>query len=492
MRKKSFKLFVLLLFIGVINFSGFGQNRNLFSFNEIPSAKTEKNSLASVREAEISVDLAGLNKANSKILSFPLFDGKIYQAKQSDSEGFEVRSLENFTWRGKIAEVNGDVTLTFYKGYVAGLIFTDKSVYEIVPKGDKQILIELNQNSFPECAGDVKVEEQNVSKNVVKNGIGVDSGDRTDVLILYTTPVKTSLGGDAQAQTFAQQSIDSANTAYINSKIRMRVRLANAQETAIAEVGALGTELSTVRNDANTAIQRNNFNADLVAMISNSADACGIGYLMGSNLAGNPNNGFTVTSRTCAVGNLSFAHELGHNQGSQHNPENGSNPTFTFSFGHYYDGNYRTVMSYVNPCPSGCTRRPYFSNPNVLFNSLPTGIELRNNARSINETADAIANYRYSGSSLTLNNFTNGGIFPRNMTRKLTWSTDNVVGNVKIEYSKNESTNWMTINADTANDGEEIIKIPSGQLWSRGGRLRISSVNSPHISDSSIRNIIVR
>ncbi|HQU85436.1 MAG TPA: zinc-dependent metalloprotease family protein, partial [Pyrinomonadaceae bacterium] len=364
------------------------------------------------------------------------------------------------------------------------------SLYEIVPKGNKQILIELDQSLFPECAGDVKGEE---SKNdVINNFVTVDSGDRIDVLVLYTTPVKTSLGGDAQAQTFAQQAIDATNTAYINSKIRQRVRLIAAQETTIAEVGALGTELSTLRNDATVALLRNQFNADLVAMISNSSDACGIGYLMGSNqIIGNSNNAFTVTSRTCAVGNLSFAHELGHNMGSQHNPENGSGPTYTYGFGHYVNGSYRTVMSYVDPCPNGCARVPYFSNPEVVFNGFPTGIDnARDNARSINNTADPIANYRYSGANINLSNFNGGETLPRNVARTLNWSSEGITGNVRIEISRDETTSWQTLIANTPNDGAENIIIQGRPT--RRARIRVVSIDTPINSDSSVRNVIIR
>jgi peptidyl-Asp metalloendopeptidase len=488
--KNNLKVICGLVFIGLFSSFAFGQTDSLFTLKDMLKTNRDKSSIASINEAEISFNFSNLGKLNSQNLSFPLFDGKTYQAKINDSEGFEFRSMDDFTWRGKLTDGNGDVVLTFKKDFVAGLIFSPNSVYEIIPKGDKQILIELNTEKFPECGGDLKTEKTFENKLQIPSA-GVDSGDRVDVLVLYTTPVKNTLGGVAQAQVFAQQAIDSANTAYLNSKIRMRVRLANAEETAIAETGSLGTELPVVRNDAATSISRNNANADLVAMISNSSDNCGIGYLMGA-LSGNQNSGFTVTSRTCAVGNLSFAHELGHNMGSTHNPENGSNPTFNYGFGHYYDGNYRTVMSYTNQCPAGCTRRAYFSNPEVLFNNLPTGLESRNNALSFNNTADVIANYRYSGSSISLLNFNGGNIFPRNLYRRINWSSDNVSGNVNIQFSKDSGSTWTTIVADTLNDGEEIVKIPSDLGRSRQGRLRISNVAAQYISDSSVGNIQVR
>jgi len=100
--------------------------------------------------------------------------------------------------------------------------------------------------------------------------------------------------------------------------------------------------------------------------------------------------------------------------GSAHNPENGSGASFPYGYGHYVNGSFRTVMSYVDQCTQGCTRQPYFSNPSVFFNGFATGIDnQRDNARSIENTADVIANYRYSGSSLTLTNFGAGETLPR-------------------------------------------------------------------------------
>ena len=462
----------------------------LFTLIESPERKSdaEKFSVASVRESAIAINLQKLTEAETPRLKFPLFDGKVYEAVR---ESLEIRQTKDFTWRGKITrdKFKGDVILTFKAGLVAGLIYAPEAVYEIVPKGGEQVLIELDQKLFPECAGDAKGEKNQIIPN--KSAIvGTDSGDRVDVLVLYTTAVKNSLGGDAQAQTFAQQAIDATNTAYINSKIRQRVHLVRAQETAIIETGTLGTELSALRANADATTLRNTYHADLVAMLSNSTGNCGIGYLMGG-ANGNSNNGYTVTSRGCAVGNLSFAHELGHNMGSQHNPENGSNATYSFGYGHYVNGVFRTVMSYTDPCTSGCTRRPYFSNPAVSYNSLPTGIEnQRDNARSINSTADAIANYRASGISLTLNNYNGDEAIPRLLSRTIGWSSENINGNVKIELSRDGGTNWETLIADTTNDGSEIIRIFGRPT--RQARLRIVSLDNPMVSDSSVKNISIR
>jgi hypothetical protein len=265
--------------------------------------------------------------------------------------------------------------------------------------------------------------------------------------------------------------------------------MVHSQEFVYTETDA-SSDLSNLRANASIAALRNTYNADLVSEISEVTGVCGIGYLMGA-VSGNQNNAFTVVVRSCAVGNLSFAHELGHNMGSHHNPENGGTPTFPYGFGHYVNGSYRTVMSYVDPCTSGCTRVAYFSNPNVIYLNAPTGIpNARDNARSINNTADTIASYRYSGSSITMSNFNGGDALPRNIWRNVTWSSDNITGNVRIDVSRDESTTWETVLASTPNDGTERISV--GGRSTRRARLRVVSLDSPTVSDSSVTNISIR
>ncbi len=462
----------------------------LFSVTEASSPFAERSSIAAKRESVIVVNTGQALMAEA--LELPVAEAKAYQAVKSEAE---VRGVDDVTWRGMISEkgFEGDVILTFRKGHVAGLIYTPDAVYEIVPRGAQQILVELDQSLFPECGG--AIEPGEATKQELPEGEVLatfsDSGDRIDVLVVYTTATKNLLGGDAQAQTLSQNAIDATNTAYINSRVRQRVRMIDAKEWVYTETTSASTDLSNLRNDATIQGLRNSANADLVAMIGEIAGACGVGYLMGSNPAGNPNAGYTVTARSCAVGNLSFAHELGHNMGSQHNPENGSGATYPFGYGHYVNGVFRTVMSYSNPCASGCTRRAYFSSPSILYQGFPTGIDnTRDNVRAINATADVIANYRYSGSSITLVNYANGGFLPRGIARPVTWKTNNLGGNVRIEISRNEGLTWTPVVANTPNDGNEAIAIWGGA--SRRAWLRVVSIDSPTVSDTSTGSVYLR
>ena len=168
-------------------------------------------------------------------------------------------------------------------------------------------------------------------------------------------------------------------------------------EVAHDDAGDLGIDLSWVSGDATVAALRDQYGADMVSLIvENGAGFCGMGYVQRSVGPGFASSAFQVTARSCAVGNLSLAHEHGHNLGMEHDPANGPAPSsasYPWSFGHYVSGVYRTVMSYPSPC--GCSRVAYFSNPNVIYSGSPTGlVDQRDNARTANSTVSIVAAFR--------------------------------------------------------------------------------------------------
>ncbi len=450
-------------------------------------AEGERSSPGSIREVVISFGSNAGESAGKERLRIPLFDGQVYEAELT---AVERRSVTDSTWRGTIKQgEDHDVILTFKNGYVSGLIYTQDSVYEIMPKGDVHILMELDHSLFPACGGGVSNDmlETDAAPRVPESS--VDSGDRIDVLVVYTTAVKNFLGGDAQAQTLAQGAVDSTNSTYINSKIRQRLRLVHAAEYAFVETGNSSADLGTLRADATVQALRNTHNADLVAMLGEVSDVCGIAYLVGT--PGGQASGYSLTARSCAVGNLTFAHELGHNMGSNHNPENAGGAIYPYGFGHWVNGQFRTVMSYVNPCTSGCTRRPYWSNPNVLFSDIPTGIHNeRDNVRSLNNTTNNVARYRYSGTSISLTRFTGAEILPRRLARNVTWTSTNVSGNVRIEMTRDEGTTWQTLVASSPNTGSAVVRV--GGPATKRARIRVASIDSPGVSDTSTRLISIK
>ncbi len=117
-----------------------------------------------------------------------------------------------------------------------------------------------------------------------------DSGSIINVLILYTPAAATAAGGTTAMNTLIANAVAIANTAYGNSAVTQRLRLAGSQQVAYTESGNNQTDLTNMTNGAGAF--------------------CGVAWLMSSINASFAPNGFSVVEQSCAVGNLTFPHEL--------------------------------------------------------------------------------------------------------------------------------------------------------------------------------------
>ena len=186
--------------------------------------------------------------------------------------------------------------------------------------------------------------------------------------------IRTRLAMPPEGSTQIEAHIDMAgvetNEAYRRSGIDKSLRIVHRQAANYDE-GANTFDAMlrqpTAKADGNidgVHALRDTHHADLVAMFVENDDACGIGWLMTQETAGFEANAFTVVNRDCAVGYYSFGHELGHNQGCNHDQANSSgNSIAPYAHGWRFDvGNqtYRTILSYA---PG--TRIQNFSNPTI-------------------------------------------------------------------------------------------------------------------------------
>ncbi len=329
---------------------------------------------------------------------------------------------DGYTWHGRLAG-GGDMVLSVHDGHLAGVWFDGSEVYQILPQelsatGERvgevgaQIghrLLHIDAQRYLECG--VAEAPAALRRTYTESAeIAADTGapvrpgadkavSQVDVMVLYTPSARSAAGGLAAMNTLIQNAIDITNTAYGNSGIDVELRLAHFREIAYTETD-ISASLDWLEVDGDVAALRERYGADLVALLSNDGGACGVGNVQRTaNASWFEDYAFQVTVWSCAVGNLSFAHEFGHNQGCEHNPENGISPassaSYPYSFGHYHSGNYRTVMSYSSPCASFCQRVPYFSNSTVSYSGEVTGIlDARENYRTINNTAATMAGYK--------------------------------------------------------------------------------------------------
>ncbi len=261
----------------------------------------------------------------------------------------------------------------------------------------------VHENLFPPCA---TTQAQAISEIAAPPGQGAggylsNPNPTIDVMVVYTPLASQNAGGTVAIESLIDLAVLESNQAYANSQVVQRLRLVHQEElTGYPENGDFNTELNRLTDPAdgyfdNIHALRNQYGADEVAMIVSSTQYCGIGWLMTTLSPSFESHGFTVTSKQCATGYYSFAHELGHNMASHHDHANAAGALYPYSYGYRTaSGNYRTIMAYA---PG--TRIQYFSNPNVSYLGEVLGVpdgqpNAAENWKSLNNTNTTVAQFR--------------------------------------------------------------------------------------------------
>jgi hypothetical protein len=330
----------------------------------------------------------------------------------------EMRSPADLSWVGTIVgEIDGSVVLDLVDGRLAGAIDSELGRFEVVPDGpDLVVVARIETDLYPPCESfgegdpvsyDADPASDSVRSSSVRSFAASEDGSTItlDLLSVYTPQALAGAGGEANLAATLRAAIAQANLAFENSRMTVRFRLVAIAEVSRADSADLAADLAWVRANSSVAALRDRVGADLVSLIvEDGGGACGRGYVLsaGQSPAAFGGSAFQVTQRDCAVGNLTLAHEHGHNVGFQHDRANGAPPEnayATWAFGHVVDGQFRTVMAYSAPCSAGCPRAPYFSNPGVTYRGYPTGVE---GVSANHRVGDAIAPYARDWKSATL------------------------------------------------------------------------------------------
>ncbi|MEW6999328.1 PKD domain-containing protein, partial [Colwelliaceae bacterium BS250] len=349
-----------------------------------------------------NLNVKGLAQGKHK-LRITLPNGEVVVLQRSY---LEKRGRGNSTWFGRVkGEANSEVVLTLKHGLIYGRIRIVNEVFELKSTRKKQLIVEqLDPLLFPEWRDDtIRVPTSSDNSSSVNIPFAASSNDddisTIDLLSVYSNDALINAGSTEQVETIIQAAVDAANSAFINSDISVRYRLVYTASVNYNTSGTTSNDLPWLRSDSQIAALRDQYGADMVSLIVDTSDSCGTGYVQqtpGSSFAA---FAFQVTDIDCAVGNLTFGHEHGHNLGMEHNPSNSSaypeNASYLWSYGHYINGSYRTMMSYSDPCSNGCPRAQQISNPNVTLNGYATGItNERDNARTGNLTGPISAAFR--------------------------------------------------------------------------------------------------
>jgi hypothetical protein len=227
-----------------------------------------------------------------------------------------------------------------------------------------------------------------------------DDGSTIDVMVLYTEKSMKKYS-KATLEAMIATSVADANEAYSNSGIDLRVDLVHMGLTTMEEANNLATTLDWLQSKDDGRGDdihelRDKFGADLVTLVTEDGDACGVGYTMQTLSHSMEAFAFTVTFSQC-LPFLTPAHEWGHVCGLGHNLDPGEDSSMepaVFSYAHGWRncGAWRTVMSYS--C-EGEERLPYFSSPQVLIDGVQTGAKgMADNALALMQTKSTVAAFR--------------------------------------------------------------------------------------------------
>jgi peptidyl-Asp metalloendopeptidase len=331
---------------------------------------------------------------------------------------------QTMVWRGRLrGEAGSDVTLVIHGTTMVGTILSNQRLYKIESTGGTlHHLIEIDEEALPPDDHPLVVADDDPNATPPTGGISQQTettaaaaGDSiVDLMVVYTSTAKAKEGGQAAMEALITLGVDSANQAYSNSQIAMQLRLVHTAEVAYSESGNMNTDLTRLQNTTDGTMDqihqlRDQHKADLVALIvDNGGNSCGIAYVMTNGpRASFASYAFSVTARDC-IANNTFAHELGHNMGNAHDRTTGGTGVYPYSYGYRDEvGKFRTVMAYGCPTVS-CPRVKYFSNPRLLYNGRPLGIDhatnpanSADNARSMNDVRQVVAAWRAATTDVT-------------------------------------------------------------------------------------------
>ena len=400
--------------------------------------------------------LQGDAATGDDVVDLNLFADVHLRAKR---KGLNVTRRNGFVWKGSLLDLPGEASIAVQDSVMTGTVFANDTVYEIYYRGNGQHEVrEIIPSEFPsdeDPSADIAIDVPDVpGVGAPGDQVAGDTGSQIDVMVVYTNAARASAGGTASMQTLIDLAIANANTAYANSGIPQRVRLVHTAEVTYTETDG-NTDLFRLQNPTdgyldNVATLRDTYGADVVSLLGNGY-GCGLGFMMSTPSSGFAAYAYSVVDRTCAAGNLSLAHEMGHNMGLNHDPGHASGtPAFTYAYGYQQpSGLFRTVMAY--PCSAGsCPRLMYFSNPNVSFNSNPTGTSSQNNALALSNTANTVANFRQSvsGSCTYSLTPTSSSVGASGATSSFT-----VTSQTGCAWTATSSQSWLTITSGSSGSG---------------------------------------
>ncbi len=320
----------------------------------------------------------------------------------------QQRGPNDVSWGGPLqGSTHGWAQMVLGADGLVGTVTVGLVSYKIEPLGNGlHAVSRIDQSGFPDehpadnPAGVLDAPpafEPLTARNPGDGTVGIQAVSTVNVLVVYTA---AAAAATSNISSLIQLAVDETNTSYVNSGININmVRVHTAQVTYNESGRTFSQHVASLRGTTDGSMDnvhtlRNTYGADVVVLVVNDSEACGIA----STIKATATTAFAVAHYSCITGYYSFGHEVGHLQGARHDRfVDGS--TTPYAYGHGYipsTKNWRTVMAYGNNC-SNCTRIQWWSNPLKTYpvtGQVMGTAAYEDNARVLNLTAPTVAAFR--------------------------------------------------------------------------------------------------
>ncbi len=348
-------------------------------------------------------------------------DGRLLAAERSV---FEDRGDGNVMWSGSFPGAGYDsVVLTVQDGHLQGVFGEPgRAAYWIRAGADGvgSLTQPVGGGSDPVCGGGLVRDEplpgivgQSARSDLLAGVPQESNHDRLDILVLYTVQAAEVWEefGYGTPRASIQAAMDYLGLVFRNNSMPAAPHLVHVAEAPAALDGPMYV-LDRLSDNREVAELRAEHQADIVHLFVGEPRQvlryCGIAWvLLRAGERNDWSNGYSVTTANCFPERQGaypyfaevFAHEVGHNLGANHDPENTNiSPDLAvrpWAFGHY-DINVaptvETIMSYRSYVPR--QRVPFFSSARIRPNGWTIGREGdRENERAIYDTMPLAVRY---------------------------------------------------------------------------------------------------